>query len=155
MGYAGEVFRVLKFRTMQSDADALKASLVHLNASGDERLFKIRKDPRVTRLGRFLRKWSIDELPLLFNVLSGEMSLVGPRPFFEADLESYHDHHFARLGTKPGITGLWQVMGRSAVTDFEEVVRLDRQYIERWSVFLDLHLLVRTIPAVLRGRGAY
>ncbi len=155
VGYAGRVFRLLKFRTMRVDAENMKASLGHLNASGDERLFKIPDDPRVTKLGRFLRKWSIDELPQLLNVLKGEMSLVGPRPFFAADLKSYLDHHFARLGAKPGITGLWQVNGRSAVTDFEEVVRLDREYIDRWTVLLDLWILLITIPAVLRGRGAY
>jgi exopolysaccharide biosynthesis polyprenyl glycosylphosphotransferase len=155
VGYAGSVFRVLKFRTMSADADKMKASLLHLNASGDERLFKIKEDPRITKLGKFLRKWSIDEFPQLFNVLSGEMSLVGPRPFFESDLRTYLDHHFARLGAKPGITGLWQVKGRSSVTDFEEVVRLDREYIEQWSVWLDFWILVQTIPAVLRGRGAY
>lgn len=155
VGYAGRVFRVLKFRTMRQDADAMKASLAHLNASGDPRLFKIPKDPRITRLGAFLRKWSLDELPQLVNVLSGEMSLVGPRPFFESDLQTYLDHHFARLGAKPGITGLWQVKGRSSVVDFEEVVRLDREYIDRWSVALDLWILLMTVPAVLRGRGAY
>ena len=155
VGYAGETFTVLKFRTMRSTAEAEKASLSHLNASGDQRLFKIPDDPRITKLGTFLRRWSIDELPQLFNVIWGTMSLVGPRPFFEADLKGYLDHHFARLGAKPGITGLWQVKGRSSVMDFEEVVRLDREYIERWSVWLDLSLLARTLPAVLRGRGAY
>jgi len=155
VGYAGRSFRVLKFRTMRRDADALKSELGHLNVSGDDRLFKIPQDPRVTNLGRFLRKWSLDELPQLLNVLSGEMSLVGPRPFFVQDLKSYLDHHFARLGAKPGITGLWQVKGRSAVTDFEEVVRLDREYIDRWSVLYDFWILLMTIPAVLRGRGAY
>ena len=155
VGYAGRVFRVFKFRTMTADADEQKASLSHLNQSGDPRLFKIPSDPRVTPLGRFLRKWSVDELPQLFNVLSGEMSLVGPRPFFESDLKGYLDHHFARLGAKPGITGLWQVTGRSSVTDFEEVVRLDREYIERWSVFLDVWILLKTVPEVLRGRGAF
>lgn len=155
VGYAGRIFRVWKFRTMRRDADGMKESLSHLNASGDPRLFKIPEDPRVTVLGRLLRKWSIDELPQLLNVVSGEMSLVGPRPFFESDLKTYHDHHLARLGAKPGITGLWQVKGRSSVTDFEEVVRLDREYIDRWSVALDLWILLITVPAVLRGRGAY
>lgn len=155
VGYAGEVFRVLKFRTMRTTAEAEKAALAHLNTSGDERLFKIHGDPRVTRVGAFLRRWSLDELPQLFNVVSGEMSLVGPRPFFVSDLESYLDHHFARLGAKPGISGLWQVKGRSDVTDFEEVVRLDREYIERWSLALDLRILCVTLPVVLKGRGAY
>lgn len=155
VGYAGRVFRVYKFRTMRADADEIKQQLAHLNASGDSRLFKIPGDPRITKLGKFLRKWSIDEFPQLWNVFVGDMSLVGPRPFFESDLKDYLDHHFARLGAKPGITGLWQVKGRSSVMDFEEVVRLDREYIERWSVGLDLGILAMTIPAVLRGRGAY
>lgn len=155
VGYAGNVFRVWKFRTMRTSAESEKASMAHLNASGDQRLFKIRNDPRITQIGTVLRRWSLDELPQLFNVLSGSMSLVGPRPFFEEDLKGYLDHHFARLGAKPGITGLWQVKGRSSVTDFEEVVRLDREYIERWSVWLDLSLLARTLPAVLKGRGAF
>jgi exopolysaccharide biosynthesis polyprenyl glycosylphosphotransferase len=155
VGYAGKEFKLLKFRTMRADADALKAQLAHLNTSGDRRLFKIPNDPRVTPVGRFLRRWSLDELPQLFNVLVGQMSLVGPRPFFASDLAHYLDHHYARLGAKPGISGLWQVKGRSSVTDFEEVVRLDREYIERWSVFLDLAILLRTLPAVIRGRGAY
>ncbi len=154
-GYAGRVFRVWKFRTMRRDADGMKDSLAHLNVTGDPRLFKIPQDPRITTLGQFLRKWSIDELPQLINVLNGEMSLVGPRPFFESDLKTYRDHHFARLGAKPGITGLWQVKGRSSVVDFEEVVRLDREYIDRWSVLFDLWILLITIPAVLKGRGAY
>jgi lipopolysaccharide/colanic/teichoic acid biosynthesis glycosyltransferase len=109
----------------------------------------------VTPLGAWLRRWSLDELPQLWNVLRGDMSLVGPRPFFESDLEDYEDHHFRRLGAKPGITGLWQVSGRSSVVDFEEVVRLDREYIEEWSLLLDLRILVRTVPAVLGRRGAY
>jgi exopolysaccharide biosynthesis polyprenyl glycosylphosphotransferase len=155
VGYAGQVFRVLKFRTMRRDADSLKQDFAHLNASGDPRLFKIPADPRITKLGKFLRKWSIDEFPQLWNVLVGDMSLVGPRPFFESDLKEYLDHHFARLGAKPGMTGLWQVKGRSAVSDFEEVVRLDREYIESWSMALDIWILVMTVPAVLRGRGAY
>lgn len=155
VGYAGRVFRVFKFRSMRADADEIKQQLAHLNASGDHRLFKIPQDPRITKLGKFLRKWSIDEFPQLWNVLVGDMSLVGPRPFFESDLKDYLDHHFARLGAKPGITGLWQVKGRSSVQDFEEVVRLDREYIERWSVVLDVWILLMTVPAVLKGRGAY
>lgn len=155
VGYAGKVFRVRKFRTMRVGADAEKATLAHLNHTGDARLFKIPGDPRITRVGRFLRKWSLDELPQLWNVLVGDMSLVGPRPFFESDLREYLDHHYARLGAKPGITGLWQVNGRSGVTDFEEVVRLDREYIDRWSLWLDIRVLLRTAPAVLRRTGAY
>jgi exopolysaccharide biosynthesis polyprenyl glycosylphosphotransferase len=154
-GFGGGPFRILKFRTMRDGADAQKKSVAHLNHTGDPRLFKIPDDPRVTQLGRWLRRWSLDELPQLWNVLVGEMSLVGPRPFFEADLAEYRDHHFRRLGAKPGITGLWQVKGRSSVTDFEEVVRLDRDYIERWSFWMDLEIIALTLPAVIRRTGAF
>jgi exopolysaccharide biosynthesis polyprenyl glycosylphosphotransferase len=154
-GLGGKRFRMFKFRTMQVGADAAKQDLAHLNHTGDARLFKIRDDPRTTRLGRVLRRWSLDELPQLANVLMGEMSLIGPRPFFEADFQEYEDHHFRRLDAKPGITGLWQVSGRSEVLDFEDVIFLDRQYIEQWSFWLDISILFRTIPAVLRRTGAF
>ena len=155
VGYGGRVFRLFKFRTMWDGADADKSVVAHLNQSGDARLFKIKDDPRVTRLGGWLRRWSIDELPQLWNVLGGSMSLVGPRPFFETDLDEYLDHHFVRLGAKPGITGLWQVNGLSTVVDFEDVVRLDAEYINGWSLLVDLKLILLTIPAVLRKSGAY
>lgn len=154
-GLAGRRFRMLKFRTMRLGADGEKEQLAHLNGTGDRRLFKIRGDPRVTKLGGLLRRWSLDELPQLWNVFIGEMSLVGPRPFFESDFDSYEEHHFQRLDAKPGITGLWQVSGRSAVLNFEDVIYLDRQYIEQWSFWLDVSILFRTIPAVLRRTGAY
>jgi exopolysaccharide biosynthesis polyprenyl glycosylphosphotransferase len=154
-GLGGRRFRMFKFRTMREGADEEKAQLSHLNHTGDIRLFKIRNDPRTTALGRVLRRWSLDELPQLFNVLIGEMSLVGPRPFFESDFGEYEDHHFRRLDAKPGITGLWQVSGRSEVLDFEDVIYLDRQYIEQWSFWLDVSILFRTIPAVLRRTGAF
>jgi len=155
VGQAGRVFRMLKFRTMRDGADTEKETLAHLNHTGDPRLFKIPNDPRVTRIGGRLRAWSLDELPQLVNVLKGDMSLVGPRPFFERDLAAYDDHQFIRLAVKPGITGLWQVQGRSSIVDFEEVVRLDRRYVENWSLWLDLRILLATIPAVLRRTGAY
>jgi len=155
VGQAGRVFPMLKFRTMRNGADHEKAGVAHLNHTGDPRLFKILDDPRVTRAGRFLRRWSIDELPQLLNVIRSDMSLVGPRPFFESDLAAYDDHHFLRLAVKPGVTGLWQVRGRSSILDFEEVVRLDREYIENWSLGLDLGILVATLPAVVRRTGAY
>ena len=155
VGLGGRRFQMLKFRTMRDGADLEKADLVHLNASGDRRLFKIPNDPRISRVGGFLRKWSLDELPQFINVLMGDMSLVGPRPFFEEDFVDYEDHHFLRLGVKPGITGLWQIYGRSAVMDFEEVIRMDREYIDRWSLWLDLNILFMTIPAVCRRTGAY
>lgn len=154
-GLWGRRFRMIKFRTMRDGADVEKQQLAHLNQTGDTRLFKIRDDPRTTRLGRFLRRWSLDELPQLFDVLIGKMSLVGPRPFFESDFSEYEDHHFRRLDAKPGITGLWQVSGRSEVLDFEDVIYLDRQYIEQWSFWLDVSILFRTIPAVLRRTGAF
>jgi exopolysaccharide biosynthesis polyprenyl glycosylphosphotransferase len=155
VGLGGRRFRMLKFRTMTVGADDRKQELAHLNRSGDIRLFKIPSDPRVTRVGRFLRRWSLDELPQLLNVLKGEMSLVGPRPFFESDFTEYEDRHFRRLDTKPGITGLWQVSGRSDVVNFDDVIFLDRQYIEQWSLWLDISILLRTIPAVMRRTGAY
>jgi exopolysaccharide biosynthesis polyprenyl glycosylphosphotransferase len=154
-GLGGRRFRMLKFRTMRAGADSEKDKLAHLNHTGDQRLFKIPQDPRTTRLGRFLRRWSIDELPQLLNVLGGTMSLVGPRPFFQSDFQAYEDHHFRRLDAKPGITGLWQVSGRSEMLDFEDVIYLDRQYIEQWSFWLDVSILFRTIPAVLRRTGAF
>jgi exopolysaccharide biosynthesis polyprenyl glycosylphosphotransferase len=154
-GLGGRRFRMLKFRTMRLGADGEKHKLSHLNHTGDSRLFKIPQDPRVTRLGSVLRRWSLDELPQCWNVLWGDMSLVGPRPFFEADFATYQDHHFRRLDAKPGITGLWQVSGRSSVVDFEDVVYLDRQYIEQWSFWLDVSIMFRTLPAVVRRTGAY
>jgi exopolysaccharide biosynthesis polyprenyl glycosylphosphotransferase len=155
VGRAGRTFRMLKFRTMREGADAEKVDLAHLNHTGDPRLFKIPDDPRVTAAGTFLRRWSLDELPQLLNVVRGDMSLVGPRPFFESDLAAYDDHHFLRLAVKPGVTGLWQVKGRSSIVDFEEVVTLDREYVENWSLGLDLRILFATLPAVLRRTGAY
>jgi exopolysaccharide biosynthesis polyprenyl glycosylphosphotransferase len=154
-GLGGRRLRMYKFRTMREGADLDKSELAHLNHTGDVRLFKIPSDPRVTRLGSFLRRWSLDELPQLWNVLRGDMSLVGPRPFFESDFIAYEDRHFRRLDAKPGITGLWQVSGRSEILDFEDVVFLDRQYIEQWSLWLDVSILFRTVPAVMRRTGAY
>ena len=154
-GLGGRRFRMLKFRTMCLGADEQKEDLAHLNQTGDHRLFKIPSDPRVTHVGAFLRRWSLDELPQLVNVLRGDMSLVGPRPFFESDLATYEEHHFRRLDTKPGLTGLWQVSGRSTLVDFEDVVFLDKQYVEQWSFWLDVSILFRTIPAVFRRTGAY
>jgi lipopolysaccharide/colanic/teichoic acid biosynthesis glycosyltransferase len=155
LGLLGAGFLMYKLRTMRDGADAEKAALSHLNVSDDSRLFKIPEDPRVTRLGRMIRRWSLDELPQLYNVLVGDMSLVGPRPFFEEDLSKYQPHHFSRLVVSPGLTGLWQVSGRSEIVDFDEVVRLDREYIDNWSFRLDLWILGRTLPVVINRRGAY
>ena len=155
VGLGGRRFRMIKFRTMRCGADEEKPAVAHLNASGDLRLFKIPNDPRVSRVGGFLRRWSLDELPQFLNVIAGQMSLVGPRPFFERDFAEYEEHHFRRLGAKPGITGLWQVYGRSSVLDFEEVVRMDTDYIDRWSLWLDFRILAMTLPAVFKRTGAY
>jgi lipopolysaccharide/colanic/teichoic acid biosynthesis glycosyltransferase len=149
----GTPFVMLKFRTMVSGAEHRLDEVRHLNdASGP--LFKIRQDPRVTRLGRLLRRLSLDELPQLFNVLRGDMSLVGPRPPLRAEVSAYERWHFARLEVRPGMTGLGQVTGRSD-RSFEDMVRLDVFYIENWSLAYDLYILAKTIPAVLHGRGAY
>jgi exopolysaccharide biosynthesis polyprenyl glycosylphosphotransferase len=152
-GIGGEPFACFKFRTMRSDADQLQADLESLNeASGA--LFKIRRDPRMTRVGRLLRRYSLDELPQLFNVVLGQMSLVGPRPLPQRDFEQLEEWHKKRYLVLPGLTGLWQVSGRSEL-DFDDLVRLDFLYLERWSVGLDLTILLKTIPAVLSRRGAF
>src|SRR3954451_7247863 len=152
-GIGGAPFACFKFRTMYRDADVHQPALeAHNEASGA--LFKIRDDPRVTPVGRLLRRFSIDELPQLFNVIRGEMSLVGPRPLPQRDYERLEDWHKKRYLVLPGITGLWQVSGRSDL-DFDDLVRLDFLYLERWSVFLDLSILVKTVPAVLSRRGAF
>jgi exopolysaccharide biosynthesis polyprenyl glycosylphosphotransferase len=152
-GIGGKTFSCFKFRTMRDDADQIQADLESLNeASGP--LFKIRDDPRMTRIGRFLRRYSLDELPQLVNVLLGQMSLVGPRPLPERDFQRLEEWHKKRYLVMPGITGLWQVSGRSDL-DFDDLVRLDFLYLERWSVGLDLSILLKTIPAVFARRGAY
>jgi exopolysaccharide biosynthesis polyprenyl glycosylphosphotransferase len=152
-GIGGEPFACFKFRTMRSDADQLQADLEsHNEASGA--LFKIRHDPRLTRFGRFLRRYSLDELPQLFNVVQGRMSLVGPRPLPQRDFDQLEDWHKKRYLVLPGVTGLWQVSGRSEL-DFDDLVRLDFLYLERWSVGLDLTILLKTIPAVLSREGAF
>lgn len=155
VGLGGRRFRMIKFRTMRAGADVERSRLAHLNTSGDPRTFKIVDDPRISRVGRVLRRWSLDELPQFLNVIMGHMSLVGPRPVPEDDFVDYEEHHFRRLAAKPGITGLWQVSGRSAVMDFEERVRLDTEYVDQWSLWLDFKILLMTVPTVLQRRGAY
>jgi exopolysaccharide biosynthesis polyprenyl glycosylphosphotransferase len=152
-GIGGRPFSCLKFRTMVKGAEHLQERLEEHNEVGGA-LFKIREDPRVTRVGRFLRRWSLDELPQLFNVIRGQMSLVGPRPLPQRDYDRLDDWHRKRYLVLPGMTGLWQVSGRSEL-DFDELVRLDFLYLERWSVFLDLTIMLKTIPAVFRARGAW
>ncbi len=146
-------FDMLKFRTMRADAEALQAQLEEENEA-EGALFKIRDDPRVTRVGRLLRRFSIDEFPQLLNVLRGEMSLVGPRPLPVRDYELLEPWHRKRYLVLPGLTGLWQVAGRSSL-GFDDLVRLDFYYLEHWSIWLDISILLKTLPAVLSARGAY
>jgi len=153
VGRDGQKFGMYKFRSMYADADARLSEVAGTNeASGP--LFKMKSDPRVTPVGKWLRKFSVDEIPQIINVVRGEMSLVGPRPPLPREVALYSTHDWRRLEVVPGMTGLWQVSGRSALT-FDEMVRLDLFYIENWSVGLDLTLIFRTIPAVLFARGAY
>ena len=153
IGKNGEPFTVWKFRTMVVDAESRKAQLLMLN-DGDGTLFKMRRDPRVTPTGAWLRRYSLDELPQLFNVLFGNMSLVGPRPALPVEVAEYRDHMRRRLAVTPGITGLWQVSGRSDLP-WDEAERLDLRYVENWSLALDLQILWKTVSAVTRGSGAY
>jgi lipopolysaccharide/colanic/teichoic acid biosynthesis glycosyltransferase len=140
---------------MYINADQLQKELEARNEMQDGVLFKMKDDPRITKVGKFLRRSSLDELPQLFNVLLGEMSLVGPRPLPIRDVQKFSEHHFIRQEVLPGITGLWQVSGRSNITSFEEVVRLDTFYIENWSIWLDMQILVRTALVLLQKKGAY
>ena len=153
VGIRGEEFNMLKFRSMVRDADKSVIDLAALD-QGSGLLFKVKDDPRVTQVGRFLRKHSIDELPQIINVLMGQMSLVGPRPPLPSEVAKYGDDVRRRLLVKPGMTGLWQVSGRSDLS-WDETVRLDLTYVENWSPMLDLQILWRTIPVVLHGDGAY
>jgi exopolysaccharide biosynthesis polyprenyl glycosylphosphotransferase len=150
VGLHGRQFDVVKFRSMTPDAEARLDDLVHLNEI-DGRAFKMTNDPRVTRVGRFLRRTSLDELPQLLNVLRGDMSLVGPRPPLPSEVQGYDMWHRRRLSMKPGITGLWQVRDRRA-SNFDTWVEADLEYIDRWSLWLDVQILFRTIPAALEGR---
>ena len=150
-GVAGRRFRIWKFRSMVTNADAIKQSLRN-EASGH--VFKIVDDPRVTRVGRFLRRTSLDEFPQFWNVLMGDMSLVGTRPPSLDEVVNYEPHHWQRLAVKPGITGVWQVNGRSAIKDFEDIVKLDLSYQAQWSLGYDLYLIFKTVWVVVMKRGA-
>jgi lipopolysaccharide/colanic/teichoic acid biosynthesis glycosyltransferase len=156
MGARSETFRVFKFRTMVDGAESLKVEIAHLNMhnSDDPRMFKVPDDPRVTRLGRFLRRWRIDELPQLLNVLTGDMSVVGPRPLILDEDQYVANWARRRLDLKPGITGLWQVLGASDIP-FEEMTKLDYLYVTNWSLREDLRLILLTLPALTRARAAY
>ena len=156
MGHKGKTFRIFKFRTMQLDADERKSAVSHLSkhacAGGDPRMFKIQDDPRVTRVGHFLRSYSLDELPQLLNVFAGDMSLVGPRPLILEEDSFVNDWARHRLDLKPGVTGPWQVLGRDEIP-FGEMVELDYSYVTNWSIGGDLRLVLQTVPAVVRGHS--
>jgi exopolysaccharide biosynthesis polyprenyl glycosylphosphotransferase len=150
-GRSGRRFVIYKFRTMTCDAEKKKASLWNRNEMSGP-VFKIKNDPRVTTIGKFLRKYSIDELPQLFNVIAGDMSLVGPRPPLPSEVMRFEPWQRRKLSVRPGLTCLWQVNGRNAI-DFNDWMRLDLEYIDSWSPALDLKILARTIPTVLKGSG--
>ncbi|MEO8379308.1 MAG: sugar transferase [Acidobacteriota bacterium] len=153
IGLNGRTFVLYKFRTMIENAHARREEMAHLNEMNGP-VFKMRDDPRVTPVGRWLRRFSLDEIPQLWNVLKGDMSLVGPRPPIPEEVASYHRWHRRRLSMKPGLTCLWQISGRNQIHDFDHWMKLDLQYIDNWSPSLDLKILLRTIPAVLSGKGA-
>ena len=153
IGKGGRRFVFYKFRTMVSGADKLQESLQAKNKMQGA-MFKMENDPRIIPIGRFMRKYSIDEFPQFWNVLKGDMSLVGTRPPTEKEFEQYERHHKARLGIKPGLTGMWQSNGRNKITDFEKVVQLDTEYIMNWSLGMDFAILFRTVGIVLKGDGA-
>jgi len=152
IGKKGRVFRCTKFRTMVRDAEERRADIMHMNER-DGVLFKISNDPRITKLGAFLRKYSLDELPQFFNVLKGDMSVVGPRPPIASEVKEYKLSHLRRLDVTPGITGLWQVQGRQDPS-FASYVSLDVTYIENWSIWLDFKIIMRTIGVVFSGTGS-
>ena len=152
VGKNGKIFKMYKFRSMYADAEERKAELMEQNEMSGP-MFKMADDPRITPIGKFIRKFSIDELPQFFNVLKGEMSLVGTRPPTVDEWNEYNAHHKARLAIKPGITGLWQVSGRNDITDFEEVMSYDLRYIQEWSVLEDIRIIFRTIGVVFKAKG--
>lgn len=155
VGLNGSTFRMIKFRSMVVDAESRIQEVSQLDrAEGNDVLFKMRNDPRVTRVGSFMRRYSLDELPQLFNVLLGDMALVGPRPPLQREVERYDRHVHRRFLVKPGLTGLWQVSGRSDLS-WENSVRLDLYYVENWSITGDLVILWRTLRAVIASKGAY
>jgi lipopolysaccharide/colanic/teichoic acid biosynthesis glycosyltransferase len=154
VGENGRLFTCWKFRSMYRDAERRKGELIPLNEMSGA-IFKMRNDPRVTRVGRFLRRTSLDELPQFWNVLLGEMSLVGTRPPTPEEVTGYGHRHRKRICIKPGITGLWQVSGRNDIRDFDEVVRLDIEYIDQWSLWLDVKILMKTFRVLLARNGAY
>jgi lipopolysaccharide/colanic/teichoic acid biosynthesis glycosyltransferase len=155
VGRNGRIFSIYKFRTMSTDAEAKKKEILAQNEMSSNLMFKIKKDPRVTRVGSILRKTSLDELPQFINVLKGEMSLVGTRPPTLDEVELYDYAQWRRISITPGMTGIWQVSGRSSIKDFDKIVALDVEYIDRWSLWLDLKIIMKTVLAVLVRKSAY
>ena len=155
MGKNGKPFKIYKFRSMYMDAEERKKELMEKNNIKDGLMFKMDDDPRIIKgIGNFIRKTSLDEFPQFWNILKGDMSLVGTRPPTQDEWDKYELHHRRRLAIKPGLTGMWQVSGRSEITDFEEVVELDTSYIEQWSLKLDIKILFKTVMVVFTGSGA-
>lgn len=154
VGKNGRFFNIYKFRSMYVDAEERKKALMEQNKMDSDLIFKMDNDPRITRIGAFLRKTSLDEFPQFFNILKGDMSLIGTRPPTVDEFKKYQNYHKMRLSIKPGLTGLWQVSGRSDITDFEEIVRLDIKYISEWSLGLDIKIIFKTIFVVFAGKGA-
>lgn len=154
IGRNGRRFEIYKFRSMYMDAEERKASLMKENEMDSDFMFKIKDDPRIFPVGKLIRKLSIDELPQAINIIKGDMSLVGTRPPTESEFEMYNSYHRRRVSIKPGLTGLWQVSGRSSITDFDEIVRLDCEYIDNWNLRLDFKIILKTVWVVLFGRGA-
>ena len=155
MGKNGKPFKIYKFRSMYMDAEERKKELMEKNNIKDGLMFKMDDDPRIIKgIGHFIRKTSLDEFPQFWNILKGDMSLVGTRPPTMDEWDEYELHHRRRLAIKPGLTGMWQVSGRSEITDFEEVVELDTKYIEQWSIGLDIKILFKTVTVVFTGSGA-
>ena len=153
VGRNGRKFKIYKFRSMYPDAEEQKKELMEKNKM-QGLMFKMDDDPRIIPIGKFIRKTSLDEFPQFFNVLKGDMSLVGTRPPTVDEYEQYETHHRVRLAAKPGLTGMWQVSGRSDIVDFEEVVALDKKYIEEWNIGLDIRILLETVKVVLTGKGS-
>lgn len=154
VGLHGKIFQMYKFRSMYLDAEERKADLLKKNDLDTHLMFKMENDPRIFPFGQKIRDWSLDELPQFINVLKGEMSLVGTRPPTVSEYQKYELHHFKRLMTKPGITGMWQVSGRSNITNFEQVVELDMAYIQQWSIWLDIKILLKTLKVVVKREGS-
>lgn len=156
VGQNGRRFYIYKLRSMYTNAEERKIELMKLNNMSHEFMFKMKDDPRITKVGKFIRKTSIDELPQFFNVLRGDMSLVGTRPPTLDEVNKYERKYWRRVSIKPGITGMWQVSGRSKITDFEEVVRLDTIYIDKWDILLDFKIIFKTfVQIILRDKDAY